>query len=386
MLNPAKPMRGFSLVELMVGVVLAIIASIVMFQVFAFSERQKRTVTGASDAQTNGALAMDSIVREVRMAGFGLTSAVTSDCNPTTTFSYNDPGGGGPIGTVGAISQPVRITSGSGNAPDTIRILVSASDVPSNFVPGQTCLRSTMPQPSSELNVTGTYGCAVGSLAVLVQKTAFGGTPAGSCTIMEITQVQTQALKIQHNPGQGQGPSYNPPASYQNNNNWPAYKVSPGGGGCEAYLVCFGAPNDGVGTIFSIDVASRELRRDGAGIAPNIMDMQAQYGLTAGTPTGPIATWQDPTGSWDGASNTPLSQANVKRIKAIRVAIVARSGEYEKPEPGQNCGTTTVAPAIPWPDVSRTFDTTNWPADWQCYRYKVYETVIPLRNAIWAAS
>jgi type IV pilus assembly protein PilW len=91
-----------------------------------------------------------------------------------------------------------------------------------------------------------------------------------------------------------------------------------------------------------------------------------------------------------------LSQADVQRIKAIRVALIVRSGEYEKPEPGQNCTTTTNPPAIPtnppaipqFPGttLNTTFDTTNWPADWQCYRYKVYETIIPLRNAIWAAS
>lgn len=381
-------MGGFSLIELMVGVVIAIIASIVMFQVFAFSERQKRTIAGSSDAQVNGALALDAVVREVRMAGFGLTSSALNDCNPATTYSYNDPGSGGPVSNLGAITQPVRITSGSGSTPaDTIRVLVSASDLPSNYAPGQTCLRSTMPQSSSELKVTSTHGCADNNLAVLVQAVTVGTTPAGSCTVMQITQVQPSALAIQHNPGQGSGPSYNPPASYQNSNNWPAYGVSAGGAGCEAYLVCMGTPADALGTTFSIDATTRELRRDGVGIAPAIMDMQAQYGLLTGA-AGQLTTWQDPTGIWDGASGTPLSQANVRSIKAIRVAMVARSGEYEKPVTGSTCDTTTAAPQIPWPEYSprRTFDTTNWPSDWQCYRYKVFETVIPLRNVIWSVT
>ena len=40
-------MRGFSLVEIMVAMVIGLIAVIVIFQVFAVFERQKRTSTGA---------------------------------------------------------------------------------------------------------------------------------------------------------------------------------------------------------------------------------------------------------------------------------------------------------------------------------------------------
>jgi type IV pilus assembly protein PilW len=261
--------------------------------------------------------------------------------------------------------------------------LVSASDFGANYSnAGQICLRSTMPQSSSELNVVSTHGCAVGSLAILVQGQALGGTVGGSCTVMQITQVQDQALKIQHNPGQGQGPSYNPPASYQNSNNWPAYSVS--SGGCEAYLVCMGALADAVGTTFTVDATTRELRRDGVSIASGIMDMQAQYGLVNGA-SGALNTWQEPTGTW--AAPTPpatLTQAQVRQIKAVRVALIARSGEYEKPTNATNtCDTTTTTAGL---STWATFDTTNWPANWQCYRYKVFETVIPLRNVIWSAS
>lgn len=379
MRHSRQSMRGFSLIELMVGVVIAIIASVVMFQVFSFSERQKRTVTGASDAQVNGALALDAVERETRMAGFGLTNAALNDCNPATTYSYNDPGNGGPVGTLGSFTQPIRITNGT-NGPDTLQIMVSASDFQANYSPGSTCLRSTMPQPSAELNVVSTYGCHEGSLAVLVQGKTFGSTASGNCTIMEITQVQPNALKIQHNPGQGQDPSYNPPASYQNQNNWPAYGVQ-NSGSCDAYLVCVGRLADALGTIFSVNTTTRELLRDNVAIAPNIMDVQAQYGLVTGA-SGALTTWQEPTGNWNGSSGTPLSLADVRRIKAVRVALIARSGEYEKPESG-NCNTTTTTTGLSsW----ATFDTTNWPSDWQCYRYKVFETVIPLRNVIWSAT
>ena len=382
MKNLKASMGGFSLVELMIGVLIAIIASIVMFQVFAFSERQKRVTTGASDAQINGALALDSMEREIRMAGFGLTNSLLADCNPATTYSYNDPGSGAVTGGLGAITQPVSITQGSG--ADTLRILVSASDFGSNYTsPGQICLRSNMPQSSSELNVISTHGCTENNLAVLVQGQSVGSSAGGSCTIMQITGVQSSSLKIQHNPGKGpDGINYNPSAAVQNDLGWPAYSVS--ASGCEAYLVCLGSLVDALGTTFTVDPITRELRRDGVPIASGIMDMQAQYGLVSGA-SGTLSTWQEPTDEW--AAPTPpatLTQTQVRQIKAIRVALIARSGEYEKPTNATNtCDTTTTTSGLSsW----ATFDTANWPSDWKCYRYKVFETVIPLRNVIWSAT
>jgi type IV pilus assembly protein PilW len=60
---------------------------------------------------------------------------------------------------------------------------------------------------------------------------------------------------------------------------------------------------------------------------------------------------------------------------------VARSAQYEKPESG-TCRTTTADTVKSW-STWASFDTSRYPADWQCYRYKVFETVVPLRNAIW---
>lgn len=377
MSTPKTPqrMRGFSLIELMVGVVITIISSIVIFQVFSVAERQKRTVTGSSDAQVNGALSIDTIEREVRMAGFGLLNSILEDCNPATTYSYYDPGSGTPS-PLGSFATPVTITDG-GTGPDKITIAISGDDFDPNFRFGRTTLRSTMPQSSSELNVDSTHGCAVGDLMMMVQPCTAGTTTAGNCTLMEITHVQDSALKIQHNPA-ANGPSYNPPTSYQNANSWPAYQMN---SSCQAYGVCMPKPSAGTGTVFSI--SSRQLSiQKGSGaavaIAPEIMDMQAQYGLVSGASGTP--TWQTATSTWAGS----LTKAQSSQIKAIRVALIARSGEYEKPtNTAGTCDTTTSTVGLSsW----ATFDTTAWPSDWQCYRYKVFETVIPLRNIIWSAT
>lgn len=55
-MNPAQVNKssrhaGFSLVELMVAVVIGLIGTLVMFQVFAVSEGQKRTTASGGDGQ-----------------------------------------------------------------------------------------------------------------------------------------------------------------------------------------------------------------------------------------------------------------------------------------------------------------------------------------------
>ncbi len=63
--------------------------------------------------------------------------------------------------------------------------------------------------------------------------------------------------------------------------------------------------------------------------------------------------------------------------------MVARSAEYEKPDESGTCTTSTQAMVDNWSGWA-SFDTSTYPTDWQCYRYRVFETTIPLRNIIWA--
>jgi type IV pilus assembly protein PilW len=66
--------RGFSLIELMVGLVIGMIGVVIMMQIFSVSEGYKRTTTGGDDAQNNGAIGLYGLQRDVRMAGFASNS------------------------------------------------------------------------------------------------------------------------------------------------------------------------------------------------------------------------------------------------------------------------------------------------------------------------
>lgn len=109
---------------------------------------------------------------------------------------------------------------------------------------------------------------------------------------------------------------------------------------------------------------------------PHIVDLQAQYGKDDGSNSG---TADD--GLVDGWDNvTPTTNAGWRRVLAIRVAVLARSINPEK---------ETVTFNVPtWAggtfNMSWDADTSVWGnANWGHYRYKTYETTIPIRNLIW---
>lgn len=347
--------RGFSLIELMVGAVISIVASMVIFQVFATSERQKRATTGAADAQSNGAIALYMIERDTKMAGWGLVESAFSGCGNVYSFYDN----GSTSGPVSDLFASVRITDGGAN-PDSLTIQYYDDPANQAFKFAVTTLRSTMPQSSSELNVNSVYGCAQNSLAIVSQ--------GGNCTLMEITQVQGSALKLQHNPG-GTA-KYNPTVPYQTANGWPAYSTG-------ATMQCFSQIYNRTYRVNARQLELVEPAPTGTlQVAPEIIDLQAEYGIAAAG-SQQVTQWVPATGAWA----SPLTTANVARIKAVRIALVARSIQADKPATDGTCSTTTSTAG--WSSWA-TFPVVSTYTDWQCFRYKVFETVVPLRNIIWA--
>src|SRR6185312_250753 len=76
---------GFSIIEIMVGVVIGMIAVLVIYQVFATSEAFKRNITAAGDAQQNGLLSSFMMGIELANAGNGLavSGRGLGSCAPT---------------------------------------------------------------------------------------------------------------------------------------------------------------------------------------------------------------------------------------------------------------------------------------------------------------
>lgn len=339
---------GFSLVEIMVGMAIGLLAVLVITQVFIVFEGQKRSTTGTASGQSNGSVALYTIGRELQIAGYGLLPVTDSplECNP--------------VPSIGGISlDPVIITDGGGaaGASDTIAIRYGPS--PMGGIPSMIkAMVGTIATVDTNL------GCRVGDTALIINGAACVMTTVTGPTDIAIPPVATVPADLTHVVLQS------------------ATGVLAG-----ANLACLGAWSQ---SIFAVN--NGNLERNGVPIIAGVVNMQAQYGISASANSNQITQWVEATAAtgW----NTP-SVANRNRIKGVRVAVVARNGQYEKDVVSSACSSRTSAsptglcawdatsanPAIasPAPAINLAND-----ADWNHYRYRVFETIIPLRNVIWS--
>jgi type IV pilus assembly protein PilW len=374
---PAR-MGGMSLMEILVAMAIGLIGVVVITQTYLVNENYKRSTVSAGGAQTNGALALFTIERDARMGGWGISWASALGCT-NIQWHYDgvysnppDPGGTLPALTV----APVVITDG-GAGPDTIQVMYGTGS--ERVMPAS--LTKTMPSPSAELEIDNPQGFSddPGDLLLLVQ--------GGSCSMTQVTHVQPAAGKIQHNPGVSA--PYNPPGG---GSLLPAYTAG-------AQVFNFGRP---IVNIYSLALNAggepSALQLTSLFTAPSstvvasytptpytivehIVDLQAEYGKDNGVDNGTVeqAIYVPDDGTVDSYDNvTPATGLDWQRVLSVRIGVLARSEHYVKPEsPGGPCTATTVAPS--WSGGAF-----NVPGGLpSCYGYRVFETVVPIRNMIW---
>lgn len=360
--------RGFSIVELMVAVTIAVITGIVVLQVLSVYESRRRTVTVGNDAEMGAAVGLYMVESEVRMAGAGFTSPTGLLCNNGINASYN-----GVTISNGTTIPFVQITDG-GAAPDRIDVIRSDSDF--GVAPGT--ITQTMATPDASVRVEGTVGLADGDLFL-------AGSQDGVkvCTLMQMTANPTSAgtnWLLEHSSADSDYNPASPAAAYTTPVNYDVgdavYNL--GTFGIRAFRVicndaatpsltntCILGESDAIAGPANPTIALAEA------LASQVVDFQVQYGVApAGSQT--VDTWVDATGGWAAPS-----AADQRRIKAVRIAVVTR-GNLER---------EMVSPATIqiWDaSVSGTARTKALSNDERFYRYKVQTVVVPLINMIWA--
>jgi type IV pilus assembly protein PilW len=359
--NPYPPHRsghGFSLVEIMVAVAVGMLGILIIMQVFLLAEGQKRTTTGGADAQENALMAMYTLERELRIAGLGLVGSNGLDC--ATVISNRG------AAAYNFQTWPVTIVKDTPAAgSDTITLVYSNSGIGS--IP--TILSAPALNSNVGFTVTNPDGFRVGDLALVSE-------PGKNCTLTEITSLPPCVPPVPPAPP-GMPPlnvcttggTYNAAA-----NNFPAGGYTAGSGRL-FNMGSMGGPNRNLmvnhqyyvspdNNLMMLDVNRAVGADNPVALVNGIVSIRAQYGRDT-----------------DGDRVVDVYDYNVPTIRtevvAVRLAVVARSGQMEKlaVSPATlvlwNGGTTANGGAI-------TLDATA-----QLYRYKTYQTTIPLRNVLW---
>jgi type IV pilus assembly protein PilW len=122
-------------------------------------------------------------------------------------------------------------------------------------------------------------------------------------------------------------------------------------------------------------------------VASNIVNMKVQYGIDSDN-DGFVDKWikavSGPDGDFSPTGILTMSYQDLSRIKAIRIALVVKSEQFD-----QTLGDWTPNPpmfgdcngyACPTAPAITMAASTSPPGN---FRYRTYETIVPLRNAIW---
>jgi type IV pilus assembly protein PilW len=370
--------RGVTLVELMVGVVIGLLAVLVMAQVALLFEGQKRSTTAGSDAQVNGALALQMLQRDLQMSGYGFASGGGVGCSlrgkraGVTPPWYNEP------------MTPVRIvesTDATIGSPDSLVMLYSGKPDAAFFaVPMRVFENHPRSGTQFVLDARTNLGNVLGDMVVAVPNrnplATANQVATNWCTVFNISaDPTTTGDRIVHDVGAG-GP-WNQDLTATEFPGTLAADVSYAAGSqlvnlgsmvYREYSLSGAATGSGL-RLRSVDNASAAWTAADE-VFPQIVNLQAVYGWDTTTPPDNIAD------TWSVTLPAGLAAWDWRRIVAVRVALVARSSQFEKTD------VTTQQPVWFNGTANQTLTINHLPT-WQRYRYKIFEAVVPLRNLLW---
>lgn len=341
---------GFSLVEILVGVGIGMIGILVIMQVFSLSEGQRRTTSSSGDAQTTGAIALYTMERDIRQGGYGLSSISLLGCNVTLP-------NGSAVPAAPAIINPAGIPAGDANT-DVIQVFFGNANgaiegdaiLPPVAAPTYT-VRTPANFTSGDFVIAEPTGGCAGPLT-LAQITAPPATTTVTVNTMQALPATSSTGSIGTLFNLGQQPRVL------------VYAVRSGN-----LTVCDFTQSNCTGGVGDNTIWSP--------VAENVVSLRAEYGRDT---TVAMSTIGGITSTMDGIPDvydqtTPATACGWARTSLLRVALVARSGQRDKDN------VTTTAPT--WAGSTNTPINLSGNGDWQHYRYKTFQTVVPLRNIVW---
>ncbi|OIQ96499.1 hypothetical protein GALL_215400 [mine drainage metagenome] len=367
---------GFTLVEVMVGLTIGMLATVIIMQVFSVFETQKRTTTGTSDAQTNGNIALYDIQRELEMAGYplipyGAPGVADSplEC-ASATLSTGATG-------IGGISPVTIIDGGAAGGSDTITIrygdsLEAGIPVQITATPAPS---TTLPSPAIDVPVTSNLGCngndnvlVINGSICSITSLAASGVPSAASGVNTLVTLADNSAVIN------------------------------GAAVTKANLSCLGKWNEVTYSVVAGNLVRTVVASGVTTSTPlvaGIVNLQAQYGISAAGLSSSLSNynqvvqWVDATGTW--APGMTITDRN--RIKAVHLAVVARNAKMEITPVTTACSTTApkgpcswdaTAVSAPVASPAPAVDLYTTDQTWTQYRYRVFDTIIPLRNVMWS--
>ncbi len=366
-------LAGFSLIEVMVGMVIGMIGIIIMLQMFSLTENRRRTTIGSGDAQANGVIILDEIQRDVSQGGYGFTAGNPSANESVFGCTLNLGTAAAPrmVPLVPAIINPPEIPAGD---PNTDTLLVSYGNT-AGQPQGAVLVRTNGNVHQVESPGSFQVGDAVFSAPTVanpcnsaLQLTRIGAVNGNDITVQNaITGTALYNL--------GQTPQIKGFAIRNS-----------------TLTMCDFIAND---CSLLANVADPNIWQP---IGENIVSLRLEYGhdtTAINAMTGiAVAFNQNPPPTSAPYSALLPNTCGWVRAPVLRVALVARNSQFSRTPIAINRDLLFPdAPDDPtgprWAgSLTTPIDLTQNPdgtanAVWQNYRYSVLEKLIPMRNLVW---
>ena len=375
---------GFSLVEILVGVAVGLVGILAISQAFSTNESIKRSTSGVGMSQANGAVAMYTLERDIRMGGYGFAQKDALNCSSLASIQWFNNGlySSTAGGTLAAIKMaPVEIIDGTaGGTPDTITVTYGTDE--KALIPG---LVASAP-PAGQILVTANYGFDTNDLFLIAQP--------GACSMYNVTAPVAGDTASIIRIATGVSAPFNPtnPAAFTPYVPNTSIIMNLGQLVVNRYDVV--ASDLRVAPMFTnIGVAGQlpTYSNQPQIIGNDIVDLKAYYGkdTTQSFSAPPAIVAGAPlTLTWD--KTTPTTADGWAQVRVVKVALLARSGNYEKPTAAGVCTATNAGdlslkfnnPAISSAAENDSFNVIPGGLP-SCYKYRGFEATIPIRNLIW---
>jgi len=378
---------GFSVVELMVSVVVGLLALMFATKLIVNAEQNKSVSLGGSDAMQNGMLALFTLSGDAGQSGWGLNddrvngcNTLMSDANGYTLLNSN-------VGGVAATPLAPVVIQSNGTGSDQISFNFggdSNAAASVSLAPTYTAGDASMTVDSSP-----PYGYGQNDVLLVAHDPSIAG---GNCTLAEVAATPTgKTITLGGRYGAAAGATEVFLANQSR-----AFNLGP-----EKYLAFHTwSVSNGVLMLRATNLAGASA--SAVSVVDNIVAIKAQYGFDT-TVVPSLQTYSADKGMLVGQWSGPMIDADgdgvvggpgdFQRIAAVRVAVIARSKNPEKPNSATGlCTATTVLPVVfnsaspnstPGSPMTVNVTVTGDAIDWKCYRYRVFETIVPMRNLEW---
>ncbi|MFA7503341.1 MAG: PilW family protein [Burkholderiaceae bacterium] len=370
-----RSQRGLSIVELLVGMAIGLLAALAIVQGFSASEIGRRATTGQADAQQVGTMTGWRLMRELRLAGNGFANGMNVwGCR---LLAWQN--GSALLPRASAWPQPfaalptslnllpIAVLDGGGTNPDTVMVMSAGNST------GGAPMAVTITS-QAQVETLPSVGFRAGDMLLVSNPSTSGG----DCQIGQVDSSYTPPLT-------GQAAATAVPTSsalaapYNNANGFtllpqPADYTLMNIGATPTFAL-FGVSDDE--QLVQLDMLERITLSEPAPIGENVVNLQVLYGIDDGSAGGVaddniVDTWVTPTDAWSFANLQANGEAALA-IKALRLAIVVRSTERQ--------GVQGPASITLFPDLPATVQTTlNHSVEQRSFQYQVYDTVVPLPN------